>query len=113
MKWLCSLHGIEWKQLLGIQTASLETLMSKAGLRYQQDHNARADAYDLKCVLAGKHKGRTYLGRLPGSARGNSNLLPARRHRDRFRRLQILRIPRQIPLHPVLLITRPRKPVKL
>jgi DNA polymerase III epsilon subunit-like protein len=64
MKWLCSFRGIEWKQLLGIQSVSLETLMGKAGLRYEQDHNARADARDLKRLLSLKHKGRTYLGRL-------------------------------------------------
>lgn len=64
MKWLCSFRGIAWKQLLGIQSESLETLMGKAGLRYTQDHNAQADARDLKHLLATKHKGRTYLGRL-------------------------------------------------
>jgi hypothetical protein len=64
MKWLCSFRGIEWKHLLGIQSESLETLMGKAGLRYEQDHNARADARDLKRLLTLKHKGRTYLGRL-------------------------------------------------
>ena len=52
------------KELLGIQSESLETLMGKAGLRYEQDHNARADARDLKRLLSLKHKGRTYLGRL-------------------------------------------------
>jgi hypothetical protein len=68
MRWLCSFRGIEWKQLLGIQSESLETLMGKAGLRYEQDHNARADARDLKRLLSLKHKGRTYLGRLLDSA---------------------------------------------
>lgn len=68
MKWLCSFRGIEWKTLLGIQSESLETLMGKAGLRYEQDHNARADARDLKRLLSLKHKGRTYLGRLLDSA---------------------------------------------
>ncbi|MGA8030561.1 MAG: hypothetical protein WB992_25740 [Bryobacteraceae bacterium] len=69
MRWLCSLRGIEWKPLLGIQSESLETLMGKAGLRYEQDHNALADARDLKCLLALKHKGRTYLGRLLDNTR--------------------------------------------
>jgi hypothetical protein len=68
MNWLCSWKGIPWKQLLGVQSESLETLMGKAGLRYQQDHNARADAQDLKRLLAIKHKGRTYLGRLLDNA---------------------------------------------
>jgi hypothetical protein len=47
---------------------SLETLMGKVGLRYEQDHSAHADARDLKDLLAVKHKGRTYLGRLLDSA---------------------------------------------
>lgn len=64
MKWRCSLRGIEWKQLLGVQSGSLETLMGKAGLRYEQDHHACSDARDLKRLLALKYKGRTYLGRL-------------------------------------------------
>ena len=68
MKWLCSFRGIEWKQLLGIESGSLKTLMGKAGLRYEQDHNARADARDLKRLLALKRKGRTYLGRLLDNA---------------------------------------------
>jgi hypothetical protein len=63
-KWLCSFRGIDWGQLLGVQSESLETLMGKVGLRYEQDHNAHADARDLKDLLAVKHKGRTYLGRL-------------------------------------------------
>lgn len=63
-KWLCSLQGIDWKELLGVQSASLETLMGKVGLRYEQDHIAHADARDLKHLLALKHNGRTYLGRL-------------------------------------------------
>jgi hypothetical protein len=64
-KWRCSFRGIEWKQLLGVQSESLETLMGKAGLRYEQDHHAGADARDLKRLLALRHKGgRTYLGRL-------------------------------------------------
>lgn len=64
MKWLCSFRGIEWKQLLGVQSESLETLMGKAGLRFTEDHKAGADARDLNRLLALKHKGRTYLGRL-------------------------------------------------
>ena len=64
LKWLCSFRGIEWKDLLGVQSKSLETLMGKTGLRYTQDHNARADAHDLKRVLALKHNGHTYLRRL-------------------------------------------------
>lgn len=68
-EWLCSLQGIDWKGLLGIQSASLETLMGKVGLRYDQDHNACADARDLRRLLAVKHNGRTFLGRLLDSAR--------------------------------------------
>jgi DNA polymerase III epsilon subunit-like protein len=68
MQWLCSFRGIDWKQLLGVQSESLEVLMGKAGLRYEQDHRARADARDLKNLLAVKHRGRTYLGRLLDSA---------------------------------------------
>jgi hypothetical protein len=64
MKWLCSFQGIDWKGLLGVQSESLETLMGKVGLRFEQDHIARADARDLKRLLALKHNGRTYLGRL-------------------------------------------------
>ena len=64
MNWLCSFRGIAWKELLGIQSESLETLMGKAGLRYEQDHHAGADARDLKNLLAVKHMGSTYLGRL-------------------------------------------------
>lgn len=69
MKWLCSLQEIAWKQLLEVQSASLETLMGKTGLRYAQDHSAYADARDLKRLLALKHNGRTYLGRLLDGAR--------------------------------------------
>jgi hypothetical protein len=68
MKWLCSFRGIAWKQLLGVQSESLETLMGKVGLRFTEDHQAGADARDLKRLLALKHKGRTYLGRLLDSA---------------------------------------------
>jgi hypothetical protein len=71
-KWRCSLRGIEWKQLLGVQGTSLETLMGKVGLRYEQDHHACADARDLKRLLALKHKGRTYLGRLLDSTEAES-----------------------------------------
>ncbi len=71
MSWLCSFRGIAWKQLLGIQSESLETLMGKVGLRYEQDHHAHADACDLKRLLAHKHNGRTFLGRLlDGDPRG-------------------------------------------
>jgi hypothetical protein len=67
LKLLCSFRGIEWKELLGVQSRSLETLMGKAGLRYTQDHNARADARDLKRLLALKRNGHTYLKRLLAS----------------------------------------------
>ena len=64
-KWICSFRGVEWKRLIGVQSASQNALMGKAGLRYEQDHHARADAHDLKRLLAQKHEGgRTYLGRL-------------------------------------------------
>lgn len=69
MRWLCSCRGIPWKQLLDVQSESLETLMGRTGLRYQQDHTAQADANDLKRLLALKHKGRTYLGRLLDNTR--------------------------------------------
>jgi hypothetical protein len=46
--------------------------MGKAGLRYTEDHKAGADARDLKRLLALKHKGRTYLGRLLDSAEAES-----------------------------------------
>jgi hypothetical protein len=68
MNWLCSFRGIAWKELLGIQSESLETLMGKAGLRYEQDHHAHADARDLKRLLAHRYNGRTFLGRLLGQA---------------------------------------------
>jgi hypothetical protein len=77
MHWLCSFRGIEWKQLLGVQGESLKTLMGRTGLRYKQDHHAGTDARDLKRLLALKHNGRTYLGRLlgqPGS--GEAPLSP-------------------------------------
>lgn len=64
LKWLCSFRGIAWKPLLGVQSASLETLMGKTGLKYTQDHNARSDASDLKHLLSLKREGRTYLKRL-------------------------------------------------
>ena len=64
MRWLCSFRGIEWKQLLGVTSESLETLMGKAGLRFTEDHKAGADARDLKRLLSLKHNGRTYLSRL-------------------------------------------------
>jgi hypothetical protein len=65
MKWCCSLRDLEWKQLLEVQSASLETLIGKVGLKYDQDHTARADARVLRSLLALKHNGgRTYLGRL-------------------------------------------------
>jgi hypothetical protein len=67
LKWLCSFRGIEWKELLGVQSRSLETLMGKAGLRYTQDHNACADARDLKRLLSLKRNGHTYLRRLLAS----------------------------------------------
>jgi hypothetical protein len=64
-KWLCSFHGVEWRRLMGVQSARQSNLMGKAGLRYEQDHHARADAHDLKRLLSQKHEGgRTYLGRL-------------------------------------------------
>ena len=72
MQWLCSFREIQWKQLLGVQSESLEVLMGKAGLRYEQDHHARQDARDLKNLLAVKNKGRTYLGRLLDSAEANN-----------------------------------------
>jgi hypothetical protein len=64
MRWLCSFREIEWKRLLGVESESLEILMGKAGLRYEQDHHARPDARDLKNLLAVKHRARTFLGRL-------------------------------------------------
>jgi hypothetical protein len=67
-KWLCFLQGIEWKELLDVQSASLETLIGKTGLQYVQPHSAAGDARLLKRLLALKHKGRTYLGRLLDSA---------------------------------------------
>ncbi len=66
--WLCSLQGIDWKGLLDVQNVSLETLLRKVGLRLEQDHDARPDARDLKNLLALKHHGRTYLGRLLDTA---------------------------------------------
>ena len=64
-KWLCSFRGIAWKQLLGVKSESQETLMGKTGLRYEQDHHARADVHDLIQLLAQRYDGgRTYLGRL-------------------------------------------------
>jgi len=64
-KWICSFRGIDWKRLTGVKSASLNTLMGRAGLRYEQDHHASADARDLKRLLARRHEGgRTYLGRL-------------------------------------------------
>ena len=68
LKWLCSFRGIDWKELLGVQSRSLETLMGKTGLRYTQDHNAYADARDLKRLLALKRNGHTYLSRLLASS---------------------------------------------
>jgi hypothetical protein len=64
MQWRCSYREIDWAQLLEVQSDSLEVLLGKAGLRYEQDHHARADARDLKDLLALKHRGRTFLGRL-------------------------------------------------
>lgn len=72
MKWLCSFRGIPWKQLLDVQSESLETLMGKTGLRYHQEHTAQADAIDLKRLLSLKHKGRTYLGRLLDNTRAGN-----------------------------------------
>jgi hypothetical protein len=64
-KWSCSYRGIDWRHLMGIQSARQETLVGKAGLRYAQDHHARADVHDLIQLLAQRHDGgRTYLGRL-------------------------------------------------
>jgi hypothetical protein len=64
-KWMCSFRGIKWKRLMGVQSARQSSLMGKTGLRYKQDHHARADAHDLRRLLAQKHEGgRTYLGRL-------------------------------------------------
>ncbi len=67
-KWLCSLQGLPWKELLEVQSTSLETLIGKTGLQYVQPHSACGDARLLKRLLALKHKGRTYLGRLLDSA---------------------------------------------
>jgi hypothetical protein len=69
MQWLCSFRGIDWNALLEVQSESLEVLIGKAGLRYEQDHHARPDARDLKNLLAMKHKGRTYVGRLLDAAK--------------------------------------------
>ena len=73
MKWLCSWHGIEWKQLLGVHSENLETLLGAVGLTYTQHHTAREDARDLKRLLALKHDGRTFLSRL---------LSPSAQHAD-------------------------------
>ena len=73
LHWLCSFREIAWKQVLGIQSESLEALMGKAGLRYEQDHNACADARDLKNLLAVKHNGRTFLGRLLDGAEASTS----------------------------------------
>ena len=70
MNWLCSLRGgVPWKELLGVQNESLETLMGAAGLSYAQVHTARADAHDLKRLLAQRRNGRTFLGRLLDASR--------------------------------------------
>jgi DNA polymerase-3 subunit epsilon len=73
-KWMCSFRGIEWKRLMGVQSGRQSSLVGKAGLRYEQDHHAQADAHDLKRLLAQKHEGgRTYLGRLlDGDSQKNS-----------------------------------------
>lgn len=69
-KWLCSFRGIEWKQLIGVKSESQKTLMGRTGLRYEQDHSARADVHDLIQLLAKRHDGgRTYLGCLLDSER--------------------------------------------
>ncbi len=68
MNWLCSLQGMDWVGLLGVESARLETLLGKAGLKCTQDHHAHADALDLERLLALKRKGRTYLGRLLDAA---------------------------------------------
>jgi DNA polymerase-3 subunit epsilon len=64
-KWVCSLHGMEWRQLTGVRSAGQKSLVARAGLRVEQDHHARADAHDLRRLLAQKHDdGRTYLRHL-------------------------------------------------
>ena len=59
--------------MLGVQSENLEALMGKAGLRYEQDHHACADARDLKNLLAVKHNGRTFLGRLLDGAEASTS----------------------------------------
>jgi len=64
-KWMCSFRRNRMEAPDGRSKCAPKSLMGKTGLRYQQDHHARADAHDLKRLLAQKHEGgRTYLGRL-------------------------------------------------
>jgi DNA polymerase-3 subunit epsilon len=64
-KWLCTYRGIDWKRLIDVRSAGLEVLLRRIGQRHTQEHHAKADADDLKRLLAEKHDGgRTYLGRL-------------------------------------------------
>ena len=64
-KWICSLHGVEWKRLMGVQSARQSSLAEQAGITYKQAHHALDDARDLKELLAKRDEsGRTYLGRL-------------------------------------------------
>ncbi len=64
-KWVCSLHGINWRHSTGVRSAGQEPLMAKAGLSNKQDHHACADARDLRRLLAQRQAdGRTYLRHL-------------------------------------------------
>jgi hypothetical protein len=64
-RWICSFRGVDWKNLIGVRSASQETIMGRLGTNYTQEHKALADVYDLIRVLTQKHQGgRTYLARL-------------------------------------------------
>ena len=75
-KWMCSYRGVDWKDLLGVKSASQETLMGRAGFQYEQDHHAGADAIALVEVLSQKDaSGRTFLARLlDGESHGSTSV---------------------------------------
>lgn len=67
-RWLCSWHGIDWKNLNEVQSESLQSLLGAEGLRSGQDHTALADARDLLRLMAVHRDGKTYLARLLGNS---------------------------------------------
>jgi DNA polymerase-3 subunit epsilon len=63
-RWLCSMHGIEWKNH-GMSSRSLKDLLAKHGYKNGGAHRALADAMATLTLLQhGQQSGGTYLGEM-------------------------------------------------